>query len=122
MRGLSNGVTEGTYVRHPRPSQALLRSGQRMHPNYSQLANPWNGGDTSADRRTLFAIGRIGKNERIEPLQQSPTDRAAGNSSDWRLSRIRSFVSPMLSYPLSTHSKCFETCIERFSHKAKRTC
>src|ERR1700730_7181379 len=92
MRGLSNGVTEGTYVRHPRSSQALLRSGQRMHPNYSQLANPRNGDNTSADRRTLFTIGRIGKNERIEPVEQSSTDGNAGNFSIWRLSRIQSFV------------------------------
>ena len=30
----SNSVTGGTYVRQLRPSEALLRSGQRMHPNH----------------------------------------------------------------------------------------
>src|SRR5580692_5080072 len=52
--------------------------------------------------------------KRIESVQQSSTDRTAGNFSIWRLGRIQSFVSPTLSYPLSTRSEYSETCIERF--------
>jgi hypothetical protein len=61
-----NSDTDGTHVWHHRPSQTILRSRQRMHASFRYLANPGNRRDLSADCRTLFAVGRIGKGEGIK--------------------------------------------------------
>ena len=37
------GLAEGTYVRHVRPSQAILQSRQRMPASFRYLANSGNG-------------------------------------------------------------------------------